>query len=258
MRSIAIYNLKGGVGKTATAVNLAALAAESGGRTLVWDLDPQAAASWYLRAEPVKGFKAGRLIKGKIPIGQCIQRTAIAHLDVLPADLTLRNLDIILRREAELHPADAGSHAAMVFERWLSALSETYRLIIFDCPASLSDLAATVLQVADLVVIPVIPTHLSFETYGHVQRLMTAKKLKPKKLVPVLTMVDRRKLLHQTFCREASERLGRAPIGLIPYASDIEKMGNLRQPLLQFAPRSAATLAYRMLWKNLAELLRQQ
>lgn len=239
MKSIAIYNLKGGVGKTATAVNLAWQAAQEGLRTLIWDLDAQAATSWYLQAKPVEQFKAKKLVKGKLALGQLIQDTAYPHLDIIPSDLSVRQLDVLLTEHGD------GS-----LREWLSMLSETYRLVIIDCPPSLSALAIAVLGSCDHVLVPALPTHLSFATYRQIHDLMHDKGLDTRKLHPVLTLIDRRKALHQEFTRGCKVRLGKEALGFIPYSSDVEKMGDHRAPLGVFAPRSPAALAYRLLWEN--------
>ena len=94
MKIIASYNIKGGVGKTASAVNLSYLAAKSGYRTLVWDLDPQGAASFYFRVKPkVKGgYKS--LLSHKRHMNKLIKATDYPRLDLIPADFSYRNLDL--------------------------------------------------------------------------------------------------------------------------------------------------------------------
>jgi cellulose biosynthesis protein BcsQ len=93
---MATYNIKGGVGKTAAAVNLAYLAARDGRRTLLWDLDPQGAASYLLRIRPrVKGGGKA-LIRGKTSLDQAVKPTEFDRLDLVPADFTYRNLDLVL------------------------------------------------------------------------------------------------------------------------------------------------------------------
>ena len=96
MKVIALYNIKGGVGKTAAAVNLAYLCAGGGRPTLLWDLDPQGAASYCLRVDAkVKGGRKA-LLSGKHPLTRAIVPSAFAGLDVLPADFSYRNMDLAL------------------------------------------------------------------------------------------------------------------------------------------------------------------
>ena len=96
MKILATYNIKGGVGKTAAAVNLAFFASRGGARTLVWDLDPQGAATFYFRVKPrVKGG-GKRLIQGKGDLHGQIKGTDYPDLDLLPADFSYRHMDIVL------------------------------------------------------------------------------------------------------------------------------------------------------------------
>ena len=121
MRILATYNIKGGVGKTATAVNLAYLAALSGNRTLLWDLDPQGAASFYFRIKArVKGGGA-KLLRGDLDLDSRIRETDFPGLHVLPADFSYRNLDLAL---------DKAKKPIRQIERLLRPLSEEYDLLI--------------------------------------------------------------------------------------------------------------------------------
>ena len=96
MHILGAYNIKGGVGKTATAVNLAYLAACQGYRTLVWDLDPQGAATFYFRIKAkVKGGSKA-LLNGKHDLDSLVKGTDFDNLDLLPADFSYRNMDLLL------------------------------------------------------------------------------------------------------------------------------------------------------------------
>ena len=121
MRMLALYSIKGGVGKTASAVNLAAEAAAAGQRVLLWDLDPQAATTFYLRAKPKVRGGVARLVKGKAAYDKVIRATQVENLDLLPAALASRELDHLL---AERHDNQ--------LRRILKPIRDDYDLVILD------------------------------------------------------------------------------------------------------------------------------
>ncbi len=151
MKIFATYNIKGGVGKTSTAVNLAYLAARDGYRVLLWDLDPQAAATFLFRVRPrVKGGGKA-LIQGTRSLDGAIKGTDFENLDLLPADFTYRNLDLLL---------DAAKKPARKLGRLLAPLRSEYDVVFLDCPPSISLLSESVLHAADTLLVPLIPTTL--------------------------------------------------------------------------------------------------
>src|SRR5205809_2842644 len=97
MTVLALYNLKGGVGKTAAAINLAYLAAADGYKTLVWDLDPQGSSSFYLNAKTINKNETKKLFEEELTIKDVIQKSAFENLWVIPADISARNIDTLLR-----------------------------------------------------------------------------------------------------------------------------------------------------------------
>jgi cellulose biosynthesis protein BcsQ len=96
VRILAVYDIRGGVGKTTTAVHLAYISASSGARTLLWDLDPQGAATYCFRIRPEVEGGAMKLVRGKKPIERFIRGTDHEGLDLLPSDFSCRNLDLAL------------------------------------------------------------------------------------------------------------------------------------------------------------------
>jgi len=242
LRVIGVYSIKGGVGKTATAVNTAYLAAEEGYRTLVWDLDPQAAATFYFRVRPkVKG--GGRaLVRGDRGLDALVKGTDFENLDLLPGDFSLRNLDLVL---------DGTKKPTKQLARLLEPLSHLYDYIFLDCPPSISLVSENVFRACDSLLVPLIPTTLSARTLHQLEDFLRGHdKLGEPRLLPLFTMVDRRRRLHL----ELMEQLTAAYPGIlathIPYASEVERMGIHRTPIFAFAPAAAAAKAYRALWQE--------
>jgi cellulose biosynthesis protein BcsQ len=239
MRIIAFYSPKGGVGKTAAAVNMAYLASRENISTLLWDLDPQGAASFYLAgAEMVKGRKLSKLLEGKSPIARFIHEDVYPNLDFIPAHSSFRNFDIKLEQEE--------GHNAL--KDLLAPLSEDTSLVILDCPPTLSRLTEQVLEAADKVYVPLVPTWLSLNSWNQLRDFVKDKKLGNKKLRPFFSMVDRRKNLHREILEQATELLGTPMNAAVPYASVVERMGEEGQPLELLAPNSPAAVEFRKLW----------
>jgi cellulose biosynthesis protein BcsQ len=242
MKVIACYNIKGGVGKTAAAVNLAWLAARDGLVTLLWDLDPQGAASFYFRTTAkIKG--GGRaLVEGERDLQELARGTEYPLLDILPADFSYRHMDI--RLEETKKPTRR-------LRKLLKPLAATYDVVFLDCPPSISLVSEAVFEAADILLVPVIPTTLSLRTFAQLQTFRAERGLDDLKLLPFFSLVDRRKSLH----REILEQFpGECPEVLnthIPYASEVEQMGVRCAPVGQFAAYSRAGLAFEALWAEL-------
>ncbi len=246
MKVVAAYNIKGGVGKTATAVNLAYAAARAGARVLVIDLDPQAAATFYFRVKPkVKGGGKG-LVSGKRDLDDLIKATDHERLDLIPADFSFRNLDLML---------DAEKKSKKRLAKLLKPLASDYDVIMLDCPPSVSLVSEAVFHAADALVVPLIPTTLSLRTYQQLQGFRDEEKIAGLALMPFFSMVDRRKSLHREVVDRFPEDHPEALGVQVPYASVVERMGTERAPLATFAPRSAAATAYAALWEEIAKRL---
>ena len=241
---IATYNIKGGVGKTAAAVNLAHCASRAGLRTLLWDLDPQGAAGFYFRVERAASDDPSRLLDKKTGLRDAIRGSSYPGLDVLPADLGYRNLDIA---------PDALKKPTKRLEKLLAPLAEDYDLVILDCAPHLSRLSENVFNVADWLLVPVIPTPLSVRAYAQLREFAAAEQVPLAKLLPFFSMVDRRRQLHcelvTTFAAEHPEVLR----SFIPYTSLVEKMGEQRAPVQVFAASSPGARAFDALWQALCD-----
>jgi len=249
----ATYNIKGGVGKTTTAVNLAYLAAEAGLRTVLWDLDPQGAASFMFRVKPKVKGGGKALISGKRPLDDAIKGTDFDNLDLIPADFTYRNMDLLLDVGDTKLGDVPGGKSARKLSRLLAPLAAEYDAVFLDCPPSVSLVSENVLHAADVIVVPLIPTTLSVRTLDQLSDFIDEFKGHRPEIMAFFSMVDRRKKLH----REITEKLGaerdEVVTTVIPALSVIETMSVERAPVMVFAPSSAAAKAYRGLWADLRD-----
>jgi cellulose biosynthesis protein BcsQ len=247
MRIIGVYNIKGGVGKTATAVNLAYLSAQAGYRTLVWDLDPQGAASYYFRIKPrIKGGSR-KMINGKRDLDDLIKGSDFELLDLLPADFSYRNMDLML--------GETKSPVKQLM-RLMRPLSQEYDRIFLDCPPSISLVSENIFRAADALLVPMIPTTLSLRTYDQLVGFLDGHQVTHVRRMPFFSMVDRRKRMHLDMMAQLPEVYPEMLNAYIPYASDVERMGVHRAPLGSYAPGSVAGRAYEGLWQELDRAIR--
>ena len=244
MKVISAYSIKGGVGKTASAVNLAYLCALEGARTLVWDLDPQAAATYYFGVEP--GVKGGgkKLIFGDAELAELITTTRYPNLDLIPADFRYRKMDVFL---------DRGKRPHARLDRLLAPLAADYDCVVLDCPPGISLLSESIFYASDVLLVPVIPTTLSVRTYDQLMKFVSEEqrkdRLRDTQVIAFFSMVDRRKQLHMSFVEVLPEERPGILSCVIPSATEIERMGVHRAPVHTFSPGSRAATAYEELWQ---------
>ncbi|MBY0480713.1 MAG: ParA family protein [Chitinophagaceae bacterium] len=244
MNTLAIYNLKGGVGKTASAVNFAYLSANEGLKTLIWDLDPQGSASFYFGSTPTVKNESKKLFNSELGIVDAIQPTAFKGLDIIPADLSARHADLLLNDMKQ-----AKKKIASI----LSGIKKDYDVVILDCPPGISLLHEAIFFASNWILMPNIPTTLSIRSYDTVTEYFKDNDLDLAKIKCFFSMVDHRKNLHH----EVIHQFYKDKIFLknyIPYLSDIEKMGIHEAPIETFAHSSYAAQCYRDLWKEIRKI----
>jgi len=244
-KTIALFSIKGGVGKTASAVNLAALSSLHGRRTLIWDLDPQGASTWYLRTAALDGVSLKKLLKGK-KLGKTLRKTPHRNLWLLPSDPVYRDMERTL---------DEMKHGEFQIARMLEELHDEFDEIWIDCPPGMSLLADNILRAAEILLVPMIPTHLSQRTWQQLSEHMDRERIHPRHVHAFLTMVDRRRVLHRDFLAQQQGHIKGLWEVEIPYASAVEQMGVDRMPTVFSQPRSPAAQAYFELWKKIDALI---
>jgi cellulose biosynthesis protein BcsQ len=242
VKIIASYNIKGGVGKTAAAVNLSYLAAGEGASTLVWDLDPQGAASFYFRIKPKIQMGGKGLFRRKRALERVIKGTDFPNLDLIPADFSYRNMDLIL--EGLRNPQNR-------IRKLLKPMAREYDYVFIDCPPSISLVSENVFKAANILLVPTIPTTLSLRTLDQLVTFIAKRGYRNFTLLPFFSMVDRRKNIHRLITKHRPMGMGKFLDSTIPYASIVERMGTERAPLEVYARSSPAAGAFRSLWLEL-------
>lgn len=239
MTALAFYNLKGGVGKTAAAVNFAYLAAGDGLKTLVWDLDPQGSSSFYLHAKNDKN-ESKKLFADEMNVLDAVKDSKFENLWVIPADLSARNADLIL-----------GEHKQSKKKlKSLIAQLKQFDVVILDCPPGISLLHENIFNAADCILMPNIPTTLSINSYDTVADYFKENDLDKSKIKCFFSMVDHRKSLHHEILQSFYNNKFFLK-NYIPYLSDVEKMGVHKQPLFEYANSSYAAQCFRDVWKEI-------
>jgi cellulose biosynthesis protein BcsQ len=242
MAVIAVYSVKGGVGKTTIAANLAwCLAAQAGRTTLLWDLDPASGAAFLFGLEPGIKPKAARIFRGKDdPAGQIVA-SGYERLDLLPADESLRGLDSRL--------GELGKKRRLA--KLAEELSRRYERIVLDCPPVLNETSAQVLRAADLVIVPLPASPLSRRSLETVREHLKAIAKHHPPILPVLSMFDARRTLH----KHLREEMPNWP--MVPMASAIEQVADRQRPVGSFAPSSAGAQAFARLAEGIERKLKQ-
>ena len=241
MTVVALAGVKGGVGKTAAAVNLALLAARSEPPVLLWDLDPQGAAGFCLAQEATLQRKPAHLLAGRVNLTAQAVATPYPGLELVPSRLAMRHLERLL--------GPAGRRRGGV-RSVLRKARGSYRWVVLDCAPGAGRLAEHVLRAADLLLVPVVPSPLAIRGYEELIVLAAKAGVGRERIVPFFSMVEERKRLHRQAMAELRRRDARFLNTAIPYRADVERMGETRKPIVAHRPAAQATAAYESLWQE--------
>jgi cellulose biosynthesis protein BcsQ len=230
---VALMSVKGGVGKTTAAVNLAYLAAERGAGTLLWDLDPQGASTYLLRAD----------------VDAASMPACDPTADVLVTDY--ERIDVLRNANAPGEPERLVSGAV---RQGIEQLGPWYDVVLFDCAAGLDVRSREVASVADVILVPVLPSPLGVRTLEQLDAFVAGSGLSPE-IFPFFSLVDRRRRLHRETVQALQVDRPATLSAQIVDAAIVERMGARREPVVAFAPDSGVAHGYCALWNELCDRL---
>jgi chromosome partitioning protein len=253
-RVIAVANQKGGVGKTTTAVNIAACIAAQGKRVLLFDLDPQANATSGVGLEKTEGASAYRVLQGEGSLLEKVQKSAYDRLEVIPSEVDMCGADVELPR-VENHLQRVKLALQPVRE------SGRFDLVIIDCPPSLGILTLNAFAAADSLLVPLQCEYYALEGVSMITRLLgqlrdTGVNPNLELIGVVMTMFDGRTNLSHQVVNEVRQHFGEAVFEtVIPRATRLAEAPSFGKPIIHYDKYSAAAAAYEVLSQDLLKRL---
>ncbi len=253
MKKIALYNIKGGVGKTTTSVNLACFLASSGLSVLLWDLDPQGGSSFFFNRQNTNNNTHGRLFDRYITIYDVIHSTESYQIDVISNDALFS--DQFMNHASRITSVNFANNELIKIT--LKEVKDDYDVCIIDCSPGRFLLHNNIFHAADLLLVPNLPAPLSIYCNNMLMNSLQEDMTMAKKVLSFYNMVQVHKILHKQYLdnrKDASWMLD----SFVPFYSDIELITLTKESLFHQPKENKVAVNYLRLWLEICERMQWQ
>ena len=250
MKKIALYNIKGGVGKTTTTVNLACLLAKQGLSVLLWDLDPQGGSSYFFKQENFNDNTHDRLFDRYIPIYDVIRSTDTYMIDVISNDSKFS--DQFMNKASRITALNFLNEE--LISNTLEEVADDYDVCIMDCSPGRFQLHQNIFKAADLLLIPNIPAPLSVHCNNMLMKELQQKFNSPKTtILSFYNMVQSHKNLHKFYISNRDESQHYILNNHIPFYAEIENITLSKESIFHQLKEFKPNMYYQKLWLEVCE-----
>lgn len=250
MKKIALYNIKGGVGKTTTTVNLACLLAKQGLSVLLWDLDPQGGSSYFFKQENFNDNTHDRLFDRYIPIYEVIRSTDTYLIDVISNDSKFS--DQFMNKASRITALNFLNEELII--NTLEEVKDDYDVCIMDCSPGRFQLHQNIFKASDLLLIPNVPAPLSVHCNNMlVKELQDKFKNVKTTILSFYNMVQAHKNLHKFYISNRDESQHYILNNHIPFYAEIENITLSKESIFHQLKEFKPNIYYQKLWMEVCE-----
>ena len=249
MKKIAVYNIKGGVGKTTSSVNLACLLAKSGLSVLLWDLDPQGGSSYFFNRQNHNNNTHSRLFDRYITIYDVIHPTDSYQIDVISNDGVFT--DQFMNKASRITALNFTNHELIKIT--LDEVEDDYDVCVMDCSPGRFLMHDNIFNASDLLLIPNIPAPLSVYCNNMLMDSLQGKMISKNKVLSFYNMVQAHKNLHKHFLSTRKEEASRILYNYIPFYTEIETITLTKESIFHQLKEFKTNIYYLKLWEEVCD-----
>jgi chromosome partitioning protein len=247
LKKIALYNIKGGVGKTTTTVNLACMLAKQGLSVLLWDMDPQGGSSYFFNLENKNDNSHARLFDRYLSIYEVIQSTDNYRIDVISNDSKFS--DQFMNKASRITALNFVNND--LIGDTLSEVEDDYDVCIIDCSPGRFLLHDNIFKAADMLLVPNIPAPLSVYCNDILIKELQAKSISKNKIFSFYNMVQTHKNMHKFYLNDRTEKSEYILNNYIPFYAEIEAITHSKESIFHQLKESKTNIYYEKLWQEI-------